>query len=94
LAVKDFPAWANESHALAVQYVYLNGKLTGASRPAHGDAPTTRRGDDSQAPALSREYLRNAEEIAAQRVVLAGYRIADLLNSIYDPEAGAIKDAH
>ena len=59
LAVKDFAAWANESHALAIEKVYLNGKLIGTAKSGRADGgPTTRRSDDTAMPGLSREYMR------------------------------------
>ncbi|HET6246962.1 MAG TPA: S1/P1 nuclease [Tepidisphaeraceae bacterium] len=88
LAVKDFAAWANESHALAIQYAYLNGKLAGGTKPSR-DGPATRPAKEAAAPGLPPDYIRNGEAVAAERVVLGGYRLADLLNSIYDPKPTA-----
>jgi hypothetical protein len=72
-------AWARESHDLAVVHCYLNGKIQGASAEAARADPHVQR------PALPPGYLAAAEELAASRVILAGYRTADLLNSIFDP---------
>jgi hypothetical protein len=77
LAVTDFMAWANESHDLAVKYAYLDGKLKGANSQMDSDP-------DRPAPGLPRGYMENAEEIGNQRLILAGYRTADLLNSIFN----------
>jgi hypothetical protein len=86
LAVKDFMAWANESHQLAVQYVYLNGKLDTSSN-SRGDNRGRGRGfDGDSTPGVPPGYMQNAEHIAMQQVALAGYRPADVLNSIFDPK--------
>lgn len=78
LNVKDFAAWANESYQLAIKYAYLNGKLKGATA-------STRPTDalETAIPGLPPGYLAKAEEIGDQRLILAGYRTADLLNSIF-----------
>jgi hypothetical protein len=96
LAVKDFAAWARESHGLAVKYAYLNGALKAATAP-HG-APTD---PSAQVPGLPGGYLQQAEHVAFHQVVLAGYRTADLLNSLLDiasPGASPVparhRDAH
>jgi hypothetical protein len=134
LAVTDFMDWAKESHALAVQDAYLDGKIefaiapprgaespttnptemrrrrrrpttgpagelgaptTGpsaeraqafsSSRPAFRE-PTTRDANGQQIPGLPPGYLRAAEHVAMQRVSLAGYRLADQLNAIFDKD--------
>jgi hypothetical protein len=79
LAVKDFAAWARESHALAVEYAYLNGTLHGAVAQRGGQAAP-----NEQVPGLPPGYLQNAERIAFRQIALAGHRIADLLNATFD----------
>jgi hypothetical protein len=81
LAVTDFMAWAKESHQLAVEDAYLNGKLetsvaTRGARPANA----------GPVPGLPEGYLEKAEAVAMHQVVLAGYRLADLLNATFDPQ--------
>jgi hypothetical protein len=78
LAVTDFAAWAQESHDLAVKYAYLNGNLQGATAPDPNDAAP------QQIPGLPPGYLAQAEDVALARVILAGYRTADLLNGLMD----------
>ena len=78
LAMKDYMAWANESHELAVKYAYLDGKLQGAN--AHPKNGETR---SDTIPGLPPRYVQTAEEIAMQRVILAGYRSADMLNEMF-----------
>jgi S1/P1 nuclease len=80
LAVTDFSAWAKESYALAVKYAYLNGDLLAKPTQQEMDAA----GDEPYTPGLPPGYLKDAEEVAMMRVTLAGYRTADLLNSIFD----------
>jgi hypothetical protein len=79
IAVKDFAAWAQESHDLAIQFVYLNGQLKCATTQSSLDPETP-------IPGLPKGYIDQAEQISLRRVVLAGYRTADLLNSIFDPK--------
>lgn len=76
LAVKDLGAWARESHALAIEYAYLNGTLKGAVAQRGGQAAP-----DVQVPGLPPGYLQNAERVAFKQIALAGYRVADLLNA-------------
>jgi hypothetical protein len=80
LSVTDFTAWANESHDLAIKYAYLNGKLAFATQTDSSSAG----GDNQLPPGLPPGYMAQAEDVAMERVVLAGYRTADLLNSIFD----------
>jgi len=78
LAVHDVAAWAQESHALAIEHAYLKGALKGAV--AH-----EQRGEGkAEIPGVPRGYLEQAEPVAMQRVLLAGYRAADLLNAMFD----------
>jgi hypothetical protein len=79
LNTTDFAVWARQSHALAVEYAYLNGKLEVAS--GRTGAPTTQ-----PIPGLPPGYLKQAERVAMQQVALSGYRLADLLNSVFDPK--------
>jgi hypothetical protein len=66
----DFVRWAQtESHALAVTDAYTAGLAT-------GDSAAT-------AKALPPSYIANAKRVAARRVALAGYRLADALRAIF-----------
>lgn len=78
LAITDFSQWAHESHDLAVKYAYLNGTLKAATA-FHGQAEHS-----EQVPGVPPGYLRQAEQVAFRQVALAGYRTADLLNSLLD----------
>ena len=90
LDIHDFAAWAYESHDLAVKYAYCNGTLETATAMEHGQP-----GEGAQIPGVPPGYVAQAEQIAFQRLVLAGYRTADLLNALLDPAktsaSGSIK---
>ncbi len=79
IAVKDFMAWANESHQLAVDDAYLNGKL-------ETSVVSKNASDAAKIPGLPPGYLAKAEHLAMHQVALAGYRLADLLNASFDPK--------
>jgi hypothetical protein len=81
LKTTRFMDWAKESYELAVKYVYLDGKLQTAPAPHRGDAATTR-----PTPGLPPGYVQQAEHVAMHQVTLAGYRLADQLNAIFDPK--------
>lgn len=63
----DAQAWALEAHAIACDHVY--GQLS---------APY-----GAQDVVLSRKYVEDSVEIARRQLVLAGYRLAALLNELY-----------
>jgi hypothetical protein len=77
----DFMDWAKESHQLAIDDVYLNGTLQSAPSRRRGDGPTTQ-----PTPGVPPGYMAKAEHVAMQRATLAGYRLADELNAIFDPK--------
>ena len=78
LAVKDFAAWASESHQLAIDHAYLGGTLKGIT-------PAQLKADPKiMIPGVPKGYIEQAEQVVNQRIILAGYRAADLLNSIFD----------
>ncbi len=71
LAETDFDRWARlESLMLAKEYVYRSGKLRGST-------------DESRGEVLPSGYTKEAEPLAERRLVLAGYRLADLLSEIF-----------
>ena len=61
----DFDAWAKDSNAIARNFVYRNLTAT----------------DDKKTCRLSSEYVAQAREIARAQLVLAGLRLAALLNA-------------
>jgi len=65
LAETQFNSWAKvESFTLAKQ-AYLNGKLVGSS-------------DRNNGKVLPPNYATTVQPVAERRIVLSGYRIADL----------------
>jgi len=71
LPERRFEAWARrESFEAAVKHAYLNGVLRGTLE----DGPGT---------PLPRSYLWVNTPLAERRVVLAGYRLADLLSEMF-----------
>jgi hypothetical protein len=67
----SFERWArDESHPLAIAAAYRDGRLAGAA-------------DKANAPRLSESYTIEARALAARRMALAGYRLADILRAIF-----------
>jgi hypothetical protein len=65
----EFSNWAKaESFVLAKEVAYLNGKISGSP-------------DRGPAPVLPEGYTKKAKEVAERRIVLAGYRLADLMKN-------------
>ena len=69
----DFDGWMRESHRLAREDIY--GVLPFDSK--HRNA------------VLSRDYVEKSKEVARHRIVLAGYRLAQLLNDLLGDQASA-----
>jgi hypothetical protein len=77
IAITAFKDWAGESFALARDVVYQGGKLKGVTRAASAaDKGAT-------TPELPEKYDATARNLAHHRTALAGYRLADLLNKIF-----------
>jgi hypothetical protein len=65
----EFEQWAKaESFTLAKDLAYLSGKIPGSL-------------DRDAAPVLPEGYLKRAKEIAERRIVLTGYRLAEVMKS-------------
>ena len=75
----DFMKWAEESHALAVKDAYLDGKLESAPKTGHFEP-------HGKIPGVPPGYVDHAEHVAMHQVALGGYRLADVLNGIFDPK--------
>jgi S1/P1 Nuclease len=67
-------AWAKESFEIATKIAYRNGGLIGSPRNGSKDCTTV-----AAAPVLPVGYVVNARRIADRRIILAGYRLADLI---------------
>ena len=74
LASSSFAPWAKESYEIATKFAYLNGGLIGAPRAGNKDCTTV-----EAAPELPAGYVASASRIADRRIMLAGYRLADVL---------------
>jgi hypothetical protein len=79
LASTDFESWAKESFEVATKFAYRNGGRIGIPRGGNKDSTTV-----TAAPLLPVGYVVSARRIADRRMVLAGYRLADLLGRVVD----------
>jgi hypothetical protein len=77
LASTSFESWAKESYEIATKIAYRNGGLIGSPRDGSKDCTTV-----AAAPVLPAGYVVNASRIADRRMILAGYRLADLLTRV------------
>jgi hypothetical protein len=79
LANTDFEAWAKESFEIATKIAYRNGGRIGIPRGGNMDCAMV-----AAAPVLPEGYVASARLIADRRMVLAGYRLADLLTRLLE----------
>jgi hypothetical protein len=76
IAQHDQREWNREGRALAIKYVYLDGKLEGVSKDeAVKDLALP-------IPQISYRYKKTSMPVAERQAALAGYRIAEILNSV------------
>jgi hypothetical protein len=72
LKEKAFKNWVTkESYELATKVAYLDGKLKGGTEQA-------------VAPVLPEGYLQKAKRVGERQIVLAGYRLANLLKKAFE----------
>ncbi len=76
LANTKFESWAKESFEITTKIAYRNGGLTGSPRAGNKDCMMV-----AAAPVLPVGYVVSAKRIADRRI-LAGYRLADLLTRV------------
>jgi len=69
--------WAKESFEIATKIAYQNGALRGTPKEQRKDCREV-----MDAVVLSNGYTAIARKIADRRMMLAGYRLADLLQRI------------
>jgi S1/P1 Nuclease len=74
LASTDFESWAKESFEIAAKIACRNGGQIGIPRAGSMDCTMV-----AAAPVLPAGYVVNASRIAGRRMILAGYRLADVL---------------
>ena len=70
-------AWAKESFGIATKIAYQNGALRGTPKGKRKDCREV-----TDAAVLPTRYTTIARKIADRRMMLAGYRLADLLQQI------------
>src|SRR5262249_12890343 len=76
-----FAGWARqESFGLAKEHAYRNGQLQGSKDQQNGEA-------------LPTDYITTAKPLAERRIVLAGYRLADVLTQNASHLTSAAPDA-
>jgi hypothetical protein len=78
LANTDFESWAKEGFEIATKFAYRNDGRIGIPRGGNKDRTMV-----AAAPVLPVGYLVIASRIADRRMMLAGYRLADLLTRLW-----------
>jgi hypothetical protein len=78
LATTDFESWAKVSFEIATKIAYQNGGRIGIPRGGNMDCTAV------AAPVLPVGYVVSASQIADRRMILAGYRLADLLTRVLE----------
>ena len=68
-SVADFPAWANESYEIAQKVAYRSDLVTGDTLP--------------EGKMLTEAYVLESTATGERQMVLAGYRLADVLRSLF-----------
>ena len=74
LANTEFESWAKESFEIAMKMAYRNDGRIGGPRAGNNDCAMV-----AAAPVLPVGYVVSASRIADRRMILAGYRLANLL---------------
>jgi S1/P1 Nuclease len=74
LASTGFESWAKESYEIATKIAYRNGGPIGSPKRGAMDCSMV-----AAAPVLPAGYVSSASRIADRRMILAGYRLAELL---------------
>jgi S1/P1 Nuclease len=77
LTSTDFESWAKESFEIATKIAYRNDERIGIPKGVNLDCTLV-----AAAPALPVGYVVSARRIADRRMILAGYRLADLLTRV------------
>jgi hypothetical protein len=77
LASTDFESWGKESYEIATKIAYRNGGRIGIPRGGSMDCAMV-----AAAPVLPAGYVVNASRIGDRRMILTGYRLADLLTRL------------
>jgi hypothetical protein len=80
LASTDFQLWAKESFEIATKIAYRNGGSIGTPKGGNKDCTMV-----AAAPVVRAGYVVSASRVADRRMILAGYRLADLLTWVRKP---------
>ena len=80
LASTDFESWAKESFEIATKFAYRNGAPIGIPKAGAMDCTMV-----AAAPVLPVGYISIAKRIADRRMILAGYRLADMMIPVSQP---------
>jgi hypothetical protein len=73
----DFESWAKESFEITTKIVYRNGGRIGIPKGGAMDCTMV-----ATAPVLPAGYVISASRICNRRMMLAGYRLADLVTRL------------
>ena len=76
-ASTDFESWAKESYEIATKIAYRNDGRIGIPKGENKDCR-----DVKAAPVLPVGYVSIAKHIADRRMILAGYRLVDLMKAL------------
>ena len=76
-ASTNFESWAKESYKIATKIAYRNGGRIGTPKPEALDCAMVAAG-----PVVPAGYVHSASWIADRRMILAGYRLAELLRPV------------
>jgi hypothetical protein len=76
LAASNFESWTKESFEIAVKIAYQNGAFFGTPKETRPNC------NEIDAAVLPAGYAKAAGRISDRRIVLAGYRLADVLKRI------------
>jgi hypothetical protein len=77
LASTNFESWAKESYEIATKIAYRNSGRIGIPNAWAMDCAMV-----TAAPVLPVGYVVSASRIADRRIILAGYRLADVLTRV------------
>ena len=77
LASIDFESWVKENFEIAAKIAYLNGGRIGIPKGGNIDCAMV-----AAAPVLPVGYVTSASRIADRRMILGGYRLADLVTRL------------
>jgi hypothetical protein len=79
LANTGFETWAKESYEIATKFAYRNGERIGIPKAGAMDCSMV-----AAAPVFPAGYVVSASRIADRRMILTGYRLADVLTRVVE----------